>query len=541
MLRKSDRPARPQMTRPHAKPRGDAPAPPPRGRPDEPSAPPPPFDTPPTTAETLEAHREMVDALEKELKQASIDAGMSEVRVAFAREILDHAEREHQANVLRYDSVMVALQEANRTSATSNGGAHEPPAPPDQEHRRQPNRRDGGDQGADEPVAAAADEAPRGGPDGADLRRVVSEADDMQRSSAVLRSKLEAQQQREQARAARRRREELEAAELRRREEEARASREAAARPPPAPPFVQRNRSEPLPEEDFCSPEYHPMRRDASWSSDGHTSREPEIDAHGSNPNANQNTYTTSAGATSDEDGHTQPIAPEDDVADVAREELRNNLKAFLPKVHVPREGLTPAQLRLGPGPGELCVPGFCSAMCVASAAVGFVQYASPGTAPVDPGNVPGIIKSLRKIAIRNHPDRNSVAKVGENQAAKAKVITAQATNMESLLDEFEHVNVRVHVDVPTGPGEGPSSATSFVLNRLHLGASTEQLMDLVLEERPELRSRRDGLAISFAAAPGRPEMRLPIDASTLRSWEVSRASVFRVWVPAPDWMAFES
>ena len=67
----------------------------------------------------------MVDALEKELKQASIDAGMSEVRVAFAREILDHAEREHQANVLRYDSVMVALQEANRTSATSNGGAHD--------------------------------------------------------------------------------------------------------------------------------------------------------------------------------------------------------------------------------------------------------------------------------------------------------------------------------------------------------------------------------------------------------------------------------
>ena len=156
------------MTRPHAKPRGDAPAPPPRGRPDEPSAPPPPFDTPATTADALEAHRDTVDALEKELKQASIDAGMSEVRVAFAREILDHAEREHQANVLRYDSVMVALQEANRTSATSNGGAHEPPAPPDQEHRRQPNRRDGGDQGADE--------APRVGTDSADLRRRRSES-----------------------------------------------------------------------------------------------------------------------------------------------------------------------------------------------------------------------------------------------------------------------------------------------------------------------------------------------------------------------------
>ena len=275
MLRKSDRPARPQMTRPHAKPRGDAPAPPPRGRPDEPSAPPPPFDTPPTTAETLEAHREMVDALEKELKQASIDAGMSEVRVAFAREILDHAEREHQANVLRYDSVMVALQEANRTSATSNGGAHEPPAPPDQEHRRQPNRRDGGDQGADEPVAAAADEAPRVGPDGADLRRVVSEADDMQRSSAVLRSKLEAQQQR--GAGSRGAQAQGGAGGCRAPakggggEGEQGGGGQTAARAAVRPA----ERSEPLPEEDFCSPEYHPMRRDASWSSDGRRAGSP--------------------------------------------------------------------------------------------------------------------------------------------------------------------------------------------------------------------------------------------------------------------------
>ena len=44
-----------------------------------------------------------------------------------------------------------------------------------------------------------------------------------------------------------------------------------------------------------------------------------------------------------------------------------------------------------------------------------------PWCAPVDPANVPGIIKALRKIAIRNHPDRNSVAKVGENQAAKRR------------------------------------------------------------------------------------------------------------------------
>ena len=81
------------MTRGHA---AQYPAPPPRGRADEPSAPPPPFENPPAMVPPdLEVHREMVAALEKELKQASVDAGMSEVRVNFAREIIDHAEREH--------------------------------------------------------------------------------------------------------------------------------------------------------------------------------------------------------------------------------------------------------------------------------------------------------------------------------------------------------------------------------------------------------------------------------------------------------------
>jgi hypothetical protein len=111
---------------------------------------------------------------------------------------------------------------------------------------------------------------------------------------------------------------------------------------------------------------------------------------------------------------------------------------------------------------------------------------------------------------------------------------------MESLLDEFEHVAVRVYVDVAAGVGDGPSSTTSFVLNRLPLGASTEQLRDLIMEERPELRMRRDQLAVSLTLSPGASEERIPIDGTTLRSWEVTRASVFRVWVPTqPDWMAF--
>ena len=518
------------MTRGHA---AQYPAPPPRGRADEPSAPPPPFENPPAMVPPdLEVHRVMVAALEKELKQASVDAGMSEVRVNFAREILDHAEREHQANVLRYDSVMVALQEANRSAGAPDGTRDSVPS---DQHRQEPAREE-----AESPPAADDEVAP-GGPNSADLRRVVSEADEMQRSSAVLRSKLEADEQRKQARAARQRREAQEAEERRRKEQETvakvrpppapfvqRNRSEPLVRPPPA-PFVQRNRSEPLPEEDFCSPEYQPpppMQRNASWSS---TDR-------GASPSP------TPAPETSVQMNASQPSSPTEAAPiadDVAREELKNNLKAFLPKVHVPREGLNTTQLRLGPGPGELCVPGFCSALCVASAAVGFVQYASPG-APCDPNNVPNIIKSLRKIAIKNHPDRNSVAKVGDLKAAKAKVITQQATSMESLLDEFEHVAVRVYVDVAAGVGDGPSSTTSFVLNRLPLGASTEQLRDLIMEERPELRMRRDQLAVSLTLSPGASEERIPIDGTTLRSWEVTRASVFRVWVPTqPDWMAF--
>ena len=480
----------------------------------------------------LEVHRVMVAALEKELKQASVDAGMSEVRVNFAREILDHAEREHQANVLRYDSVMVALQEANRTGGAPDGTRDSVPS---DQHRQEPAREE-----AESPPAADDEVAP-GGPNSADLRRVVSEADEMQRSSAVLRSKLEADELRKQVRAARQRREAQEAEERRRKEQETvakvrpppapfvqRNRSEPLVRPPPA-PFVQRNRREPLPEEDFCSPEYQPpppMQRNASWSS---TDR-------GASPSP------TPAPETSVQMNASQPSSPTEAAPvadDVAREELKNNLKAFLPTVHVPREGLNIELLRLGPGPGELCIPGFCSALCVASAAVGFVQYASPG-APVDPNNVPNIIKSLRKIAIKNHPDRNSVAKVGDLKAAKAKVTTQQATSMESLLDEFEHVAVRVYVDVAAGVGDGPSSTTSFVLNRLPLGASTEQLRDLVLEERPELRTRRDQLAVSFVSSPSASEERIPIDGTTLRSWEVTRASVFRVWVPTqPDWMAF--
>jgi hypothetical protein len=44
------------------------------------------------------------------------------------------------------------------------------------------------------------------------------------------------------------------------------------------------------------------------------------------------------------------------------------------------------------------------------------------------------LARRLRAIAIRNHPDRNPAARVGEAAAARAVVVTQQATMLESML-----------------------------------------------------------------------------------------------------------
>ena len=75
--------------------------------------------------------------------------------------------------------------------------------------------------------------------------------------------------------------------------------------------------------------------------------------------------------------------------------------------------------------------------------------------------------------AARNHPDRHPAARVGVEAAARATLMTQQATFLLSMLEDHEYVALRVHVEVPAGAGGGPSSAGGeVVLNRVHLAGT---------------------------------------------------------------------
>ena len=237
---------------------------------------------------------------------------------------------------------------------------------------------------------------------------------------------------------------------------------------------------------------------------------------------------------------------------DLAREAMRRDVEPFLPRAHEPRAGLTEHQRRLGPPAGEFCLPRFCSQRCVAASCAAFIRACgSNPDVDIDLADVGGITRQLRKITIRNHPDRNSVARVGELKSAKATVLTQQATFLESMLEDHEYVAVRAGVDASAlagtnGGDAGPPSAdsTSVVLNRVHLASTVEQLRDLVVEERPELAEARDRLAVGMTRAPGLPETRLHFGhgagAVTLRDLEVDRETVFRVWVQTEAEMEWE-
>ena len=152
------------------------------------------------------------------------------------------------------------------------------------------------------------------------------------------------------------------------------------------------------------------------------------------------------------------------------------------------------------------------------------------------------ITRSLKKLVIRNHPDRNSVDRVGARKAATATALTQRATSLLAMLEEHEYVNLVVDVP-PSGDragGGGPASSVDqrVTLNRVHLGTTPSQLLDAVLEERPELRASRDRLAMAFvdgARARGGASTRASPSAGgegrqkTLR--ELGVTSAFRVWV----------
>ena len=232
------------------------------------------------------------------------------------------------------------------------------------------------------------------------------------------------------------------------------------------------------------------------------------------------------------------------------RAALRIRARSFLPQVHIPRPELNAQQRNLGPPGGEFCMARFCSAQCVAASCAGFIRSESAGTADVDITNVRELTRQLRKIAIRNHPDRHPEARVGVEAAARATVRTQQTTLLLAMLEDHEYVSLRVHVEGATAGGadNGENEIQVVVLNRVHLDLTVQGLRDVIVEERPELLANRERLGMSVIGAPGRAETRLHVvgNAQTLRDLRVTRESALRVWVTpegetASEWEAFSN
>ena len=218
-----------------------------------------------------------------------------------------------------------------------------------------------------------------------------------------------------------------------------------------------------------------------------------------------------------------------------ARAQMLRACAGLLPSPHAPREGLTAHQKKLGPPPGDFCRPRFCSRECVAASCAGFIRAcggaagSSPSPPPVDLADAAAIAKALKKIAIRNHPDRHSAARVGEAKAAAATVLTQQVSFLQSMLEDFEYVPVRVAVS-SAGAEPGTQANETVVLPRVHLGATTAQLRDGVLEERPELAAAGENLGLALRTEPGAAEAAVAVGATTLRELGVTKDSTFRMW-----------
>ena len=221
---------------------------------------------------------------------------------------------------------------------------------------------------------------------------------------------------------------------------------------------------------------------------------------------------------------------------ETARAQMLRACAGLLPSPHAPREGLTEHQKKLGPPPGDFCRPRFCSRACVAASCAGFIQAcggaASAGLVSADAS---ALTKALKKIAIRNHPDRHSAQRVGVEKAASATVLTQQVSFLQSMLEDFEYVPARVAVS-SGGAEPGTQANETVVLPRVHLGATTAQLRDGVIEERPELAAKRDSLGLALRSAPGAAETTVAIGATTLRELGVTKDSTFRMWT----WTAAE-
>ena len=367
------------------------------------------------------------------------------------------------------------------------------------------------------PAAAAVPNSP-------EVRRSAQTQEERQREEAVRRSRREAEEERARARAARERRQNI----ITRAAEEANGEcREKA---------------------DSASSASSPVAAAAAEAAKENASS-PGADSKPADsppPTAVPPPPPTSAGEGRAGEGPASGDGPASagTALGLANEEIAERVRPFLPRAHVPRDGLTAHQRTLGPPGGEFCQPRFCHPRCVSASCVAFTNAFSPnsGQSLSEDADATAITRSLKKLVIRNHPDRNSVDRVGARKAATATALTQRATSLLAMLEEHEYVNLVVDVP-PSGDragGGGPASSVDqrVTLNRVHLGTTPSQLLDAVLEERPELRASRDRLAMAFvdgARARGGASTRASPSAGgegrqkTLR--ELGVTSAFRVWV----------
>ena len=243
-----------------------------------------------------------------------------------------------------------------------------------------------------------------------------------------------------------------------------------------------------------------------------------------------------------------------------ARSAMRRACHDSLPQTHVPRDGLTEHQKKLGPSAGDFCRPRFCSPFCVAASCAGFIKAmggsvlnGGGGLEHTDLGDVTKIKKALKKMAIRNHPDRHGVQRVGEANAATATVLTQQVSFLQGMLADFEYLSVRVVVDCVDGHTAWGSNASSsksnktetretVVLPRVHLGATLAQLAESLAEERPELSSVRGKLKCAFTKTPGGVETALALTGTaTLQELGCTKDSLFRMWVATESEKSWEA
>ena len=264
--------------------------------------------------------------------------------------------------------------------------------------------------------------------DGARVREEIARAarddENRARAEAVAASRAEAAEARLIARAARERRESL-AAEM---DAKARAEMDAKARAEAEAP-AERASAENASAEESSATRGRQVGSPRASDDFPATQDPPSRDGDA----ASDSTLNSDADTDGDTDTRSASLA-----ISAAAKAVHAETRASLPTTHVPRAGLTPAQARaLGPAPGDFCAARYCARVCVESTCAAFARrFGDGGDASSPRMDADALARRLRKIAIRNHPDRHRAERVGMEAWARATAVTQQATLLESMLRE---------------------------------------------------------------------------------------------------------